>query len=243
MPEGLTVRPVLRVKAAEDLVLPIVDVTNPAFALSLTTDELAAMEAQYVRESAQSQNVPPEVRAALASSRLGSGLMAARGTFLSGLNTYLLKLGPENLPADFHPIDRRIAGSFPAITARLRLQEMAALLTDGLADALASDPRRPLHFINIAGGPGWQTARLRSACWIWMIRALILAVAPWRPCNRRARRSMACMSIFTVGVTTGRNQPSCAIFLSRSICGRRCARCLRKGVCSSTDQTRRLPQT
>lgn len=166
MPEGLTVRPVLRVKAAEDLVLPIVDVTNPAFALSLTTDELAAMEAQYVRESPQSQNVSPEMRAALASSRLGSGLMAARGTFLSGLNTYLLKLGPENLPADFHPIDRRIAGSFPATTARLRLQDMAALLTDGLADALASDPRRPLHFINIAGGPGadsWNTLiRLRG---------------------------------------------------------------------------------
>lgn len=153
MSEGLTVRPVLRVRAAEDMVLPIVDVRNPAFALTLSRDELAAMEAQYLQESSQSQSVSPEVRAALASSRLGSGLMAARGTFLTGLNTYLLKLGPENLPADFHPIDRRIAASFPAITARLRLQDMAALLADGLADALARDPRRPLHFINIAGGP------------------------------------------------------------------------------------------
>src|ERR1700752_13699 len=116
MPEGLTVRTVFHARAAEDMVLPIVDVTNPAFALSPSTDELAAMEAQYVQESAQSQNVTPEVRAALASSRLGSGLMAARGTFLTGLNTYLLKLGPENIPADFHPIDRRIAASFPAIT-------------------------------------------------------------------------------------------------------------------------------
>ena len=59
------------------------------------------MEAQYVRESAQSQNVSPEVRAALANSRLGSGLMAARGTFLTGLNTYLLKLGPEKPPRTF----------------------------------------------------------------------------------------------------------------------------------------------
>ena len=143
-----------------DTMMPVVDVTNPAFAISPSVDELTAMEAQYVRESAQNQNVTPEVRAALASSRLGSGLMAARGTFLTGLNTYLLKLGPENLPADFHPIDRRIAESFPAITARLRLQDMAALLIDGLTSALGRDASRPLQFVNIAGGPAadsWNT--------------------------------------------------------------------------------------
>ena len=115
------------------------------------------MTAQYVQESSQNQEVSPQVRAALAQSRLGSGLMAARGTFLSGLNTYLLKLGPDNLPADFHPIDRRIAASFPAMTTRLRLQDMAALISDGLIRALSADHQRPLHFINIAGGPAADT--------------------------------------------------------------------------------------
>jgi hypothetical protein len=97
--------------------------------------------------------VSPEIQAALAQSHLGRGLMAARGTFLSGLSTYLLKLGPENLPADFHPIDRRIAAAFPSLTARLRLQDMATLLRDGLEEPLAAARDRPLHLINIAGGP------------------------------------------------------------------------------------------
>src|SRR5262245_40993038 len=143
-----------------DTLLPVVDVTNPAFALSPSQGELDAMAALFVRASAPGQEVSAEMRAALASSKLGSGLIAARGTFLTGLNTYLLKLGPDNLPADFHPIDRRIAASFPAVSARLRLQDMAALMTEGLASAVIRDASRPLHFVNIAGGPAadsWNT--------------------------------------------------------------------------------------
>ena len=136
-----------------DTVLPVVDVTNPAFAISPSADEIAAMTAQYIKESTESQEVSPEVRAALSRSRIGGGLMAARGTFLSGLNTYLLKLGPDNLPDDFHPIDRRIAASFPSVTARLRLQDMAELVCNGVRHSLDADSGRSLHLINIAGGP------------------------------------------------------------------------------------------
>jgi hypothetical protein len=146
MPEFLTVR-------LGDTLLPIVDVTNPAFALSPSEDELAAMRTQFVTESTQNHEVSPELRAALGRSRLGRGLMSARGTFLTGLNTYLLKLGPDNLPADCDPIDKRIAASFPSVTARLRLQDMAALTSEGLIERLAANRQRPLYFINIAGGP------------------------------------------------------------------------------------------
>jgi len=149
MPQFLTVR-------LADTLLPIVDVTNPAFAIAPSAEELAAMSAEYVEES-RTQDVPPQLREALSRSRLGSGLMAARGTFLSGLNTYLLKIGPENLPEDFAPIDRRIAASFPAVTTRLRLQDMASLMSEGLAGALAADDGRPVQFINIAGGPAADT--------------------------------------------------------------------------------------
>jgi hypothetical protein len=149
MPPFLTVR-------LADTLLPIVDVTNPAFAIAPSAEELAAMSAKYVEES-RSQDVPPQLREALSRSRLGSGLMAARGTFLSGLNTYLLKVGPENLPANFEAIDRRIAASFPAVTTRLRLQDMASLMSEGLTGVLAAGDHRPVHFINIAGGPAADT--------------------------------------------------------------------------------------
>jgi hypothetical protein len=137
----------------DGLRVPIVDVTNPAFAVTLDDDQLAELGRQYIRESTQQQEVPADVRAALARSRIGSGMMAARGGFLNGLTTYFLKLGPDNLTDDFAPIDRRIAASFPALTARLRLQDMARLLANGVSKALATDLQRPLHFVNIGGGP------------------------------------------------------------------------------------------
>lgn len=150
MPEIFTVR-------LGDTLLPLVDVTSPTFAISPSDDELAAMSAKYIEESTRSQDVPPQLREALSRSRLGSGLMAARGTYLSGLNTYLLKIGSENLPSEFEPIDRRIAASFPAVTARLRLQDMVSLMSEGLTHSLSGGDLRPLHFINIAGGPAADT--------------------------------------------------------------------------------------
>jgi hypothetical protein len=132
----------------------VIDVTNPAFAVSATDAELAAMAEQYILESGKQQEIPAALREALRNSMLGRGLMAATGTFLDGMSTYLLKLGPENLGAEASPIDRRIAASFPASTARLRLQDMARLLADGLALIGTAEPQRTMLLVNIGGGPG-----------------------------------------------------------------------------------------
>ena len=72
---------------------------------------------------------------------------------MSGMDTYLLKLGPQMLGAYATPIDRRIAASLPSLSVRLRLQDMAQLMADALRLPLSTQPRRPLQFINIAGGP------------------------------------------------------------------------------------------
>lgn len=133
--------------------LPVVGVTNPALAVTATDAELATLSDQFVLESTERQEMPLPLREALQRSRLGRGLMAASGTFLTGMNTYLLKLGPDNLGPDANPIDLRIAGSFPALTTRIRLQDMARLLADGLSRTAAAQLQRPLCFINIAGGP------------------------------------------------------------------------------------------
>lgn len=132
----------------------VIDVTNPAFFVSATDEELAAMSEQYIREAAQQREVPEPLREALRNSMLGKGLMAAAGAFLDGMTTYLLKLGPENLGAEASPIDRRIAASFPAFTARLRLQDMARLLAEGLRRTAAVEPPRLVCLVNIGGGAG-----------------------------------------------------------------------------------------
>jgi hypothetical protein len=157
---------VLFARAPDGSELPIIDVTNPRFAVSPSAEALAELTAEYVRESTARQEVTPELRAALANSCLGRAIMGARGTYLAGLSTYIMKLGPENLPEHFQPIDRRIVASFPALMSRLRLQDMATLISEGVLAGGPVEQQRPLHFINIAGGAGvdsWNALiRLRA---------------------------------------------------------------------------------
>jgi hypothetical protein len=144
---------VLYAMTDEGTSLPVVDVTNPAFVVDATGTDLAAMCDQFVLESERRQEMAAPLREALQRSMLGRGLVAASGTFLTGMNTYLLKLGSDNLGRDANPLDLRIAASFPALTTRVRLQDMARLLADGLSLTAAAMPRRPLCLINIGGGP------------------------------------------------------------------------------------------
>jgi hypothetical protein len=132
--------------------LPVIDITNPAFTVETTEAELAAMADQFLIESAQQRELTPALREALQHSTLGRGLMAAAGSFLDGMSTYRLKLGPDNLWAGASPIDRSIAASFPAFTSRLRLQDMARLIAEGLSATLAVQPHRKVILINIGGG-------------------------------------------------------------------------------------------
>jgi hypothetical protein len=151
---------VVYAKTEEGVELAVIDVTNPAFRVTASDAELAAMAEQYILEAGKQHEVPAALREALRNSMLGRGLMAAAGTFLDGMSTYLLKLGPKNLGVEASPIDQRIAASFPAFTARLRLQDMARLLADGLVRAAAVEPRRPVCLVNIGGGTGsdsWNT--------------------------------------------------------------------------------------
>jgi hypothetical protein len=151
---------VVYAKTEEGVELAVIDVTNPAFRVTAPDAELAAMAEQYILEAGKQQEVPAALREVLRTSMLGRRLMAAGGTFLDGMSTYLLKLGPENLGVEATPIDKKIAASFPAFTARIRLQDMARLLAEGLLRAAAVEPRRPVCLVNIGGGTGsdsWNT--------------------------------------------------------------------------------------
>lgn len=147
--------PVFYASARDGLVLPIVDVRHPAFLLRLTEAELDALAEKYVNEVAgRQQQMTAELVEALKRSRLGRGLIAASNGFLGGIETYMMKAGPENLGPDVHPLDRAIAASFPALTTRLRMQETAELAAAGLSAPLAARPGCPIVFLNIGGGAG-----------------------------------------------------------------------------------------
>jgi hypothetical protein len=139
------------------LELPVIDVTNPEFALSISPAEQRERVEAYARRQRPWQFVPRWLRRKMYEGMTRRSVLAramsARGRYLSGLDTYLFKLGPDNLgTVTNEPIDRRIAESPPVLSIRLRLQDVAELLAEFLAPALERADR-PLHLVNIAGGP------------------------------------------------------------------------------------------
>ncbi|HUI88518.1 MAG TPA: hypothetical protein VLX61_07300 [Anaerolineales bacterium] len=142
----------------DGLELPVIDVTNPVFQISLNADELDAQLHQFIRDAQGPEKVPPFLRGLLFAfmrrqSVLMRGLMGSDGTFLSGMNTYMIKLGADNLNKSyFSAIDRTIAGSPAGLFMRLRLQDIAHLLSEALIPILDLRPSAALHLLNIGGG-------------------------------------------------------------------------------------------
>lgn len=131
--------------------LPVIDVEHPSFACDDTGCETLIEGFQ----------APSPVRKILLGFMLRRSLLArvirnAGGGYVSGMGTYLLKLGPENLGNGYaKKIDRAIASSPPCLSVRLRLRGVAELLSEGLEAALL-DPQetvRSVVLFNIAGGP------------------------------------------------------------------------------------------
>ena len=135
---------VLRATTDDGTSLPIIDVTNPAFTVAATNEELAAMAQKFIEGMKQMQDLPASVRESYERSTIGRGIKSAQGSFLSGITTYMFKVGPGNLGPDADPMDQGITASFPAFVMRLRLQDMARMLADGLAPIATASPHRSL---------------------------------------------------------------------------------------------------
>lgn len=137
--------------------LPVIDVSHPAFAIKLNESELENLQQEFIRDIRGQEKTPAFLRRMLFSimrkrSIIMRGLMGASGTVMSGMNTYLMKLGPDNLnKANFSTIDRRIAASPASLFMRLRLQDIAHLLAGALIPPLNARPRAMLHLLNIGG--------------------------------------------------------------------------------------------
>ncbi|MDB5525722.1 MAG: hypothetical protein JWM58_3485 [Rhizobium sp.] len=138
--------------------LPVIDVTNPRFHVPDDPESLRGLKEALLRSEWQRQFVPKFVmrwmlKSAAEQSRLVNALFGSDRTFLDGITTYVMKLGAENLVPPYDtPVDRRFAASPHVTYLRLRTQQMAELVVEGLLPFLASSGT-PLHLINIAGGP------------------------------------------------------------------------------------------
>ncbi|HMJ55124.1 MAG TPA: hypothetical protein VK540_23775 [Polyangiaceae bacterium] len=139
--------------------LPVVDVTNPAFAPLHDEAQMARLLALFTRFERWRARIPKSIMGVMLGwaarrSRLARAFSHASEGVVSGMTLYAAKLGPGMLDnRDWSVIDRRIAATPPSWLSRARLEDMARLLAEGLAPLLTAHPGRPLHLFNIAGGP------------------------------------------------------------------------------------------
>jgi hypothetical protein len=160
IPQNERVSGVCYAQTSQGVELPVVDVTHPSFALDASPAAMAGVRERAEAEAAQWQRRPRWMRRLLypllaRHSVLLQGMRASHGTFLSGMNTYLFKLGPAHLASSFAKrMDRKMAAKAAAMEVRYRLQAMAELLEEKLEAKLRGAPAgRPVHLLNIAGGP------------------------------------------------------------------------------------------
>jgi hypothetical protein len=138
--------------------LPVIDVTNTAFRVADDLTAVEVMRNEFAATERKRKQLPKFllryfIRAAARRSLLARALFKPEGGVLPGLSTYLMKLGPDNLPAPFDgKIDRQFAAAPGALSMRMRLQQVAKLLAHGLEGELRQHPKSALHLINIGGG-------------------------------------------------------------------------------------------
>ena len=151
--------PLLVASTRDGVTLPVIDVTDPRFAVPDDTANLARLFAQASAEEQRNRRLPKFImrfllKRAAKRSLLVRALFGGEGSFLDGITTYVMKLGADHLPPPFDSaVDKRVAASAQLKLLRLRTQQVATLLADGIGDALEAEPAVPLHLVNIAGGP------------------------------------------------------------------------------------------
>jgi hypothetical protein len=140
-------------------VLPVIDVTDPRFAVPDDPDSMRRLLDASSAEELRNRRIPEFImrwmlKSAAKRSLLVRSIFSSDATFLDGLSTYVMKLGADNLPPPYtDPIDRQAAGSPNLTLLRLRTQQTARLIADAVVTELAANLNAPLHLINIAGGP------------------------------------------------------------------------------------------
>jgi hypothetical protein len=150
---------ITRARTREGFELPVIDVTNPRFAVPDDPTTVRGVHDAFVESERRRRRIPRFImrmmlRAAARKSRLVRAFINSEAGFLDGISTYVMKLGADNLVPPYDtPTDRRVAASPHLLLVRLRMQQIAHLLAEGIADDLATAGAAPLSLINIGGGP------------------------------------------------------------------------------------------
>jgi len=145
---------------ANGIELPVLDVTHPLWLSSVDEKKLAGYLKEAEKEGekrAESFNKIPAFikRFFIKHSFIMADLLSEKkdDSFLSGLSTLLLKMGPDIIPGGRKWFfDRLSSKGIGGMVLRMRLKEVAGCQAEMLIPELKNSPGKDLCFINIAGG-------------------------------------------------------------------------------------------
>jgi hypothetical protein len=155
---------IILARTREGFDLPVIDLSNPRFAIADDPATLRTLQDAFAEEERRRQRIPKFIRrfrllAAARKSRLVRAVFSTDKGYLDGISTYVMKLGADNLVPPYDTaMDRRFAASPHMVMVRLRMQQIAHLVAEGIADDLAAaPPHAALSLINIGGGPAMDS--------------------------------------------------------------------------------------
>jgi hypothetical protein len=147
-------------RTREGFDLPVIDLSNPRFATPDDPATVQRLSEALIAAERRQRRIPQIImrmilRVAARKSRLVRAMFHSQAGYLDSISTYVMKLGAENLvPPYDSPTDRQVASSPHVLLIRLRMQQIAHFVADGLAhDLTSTDAAAPLRLINIGGGP------------------------------------------------------------------------------------------
>jgi hypothetical protein len=140
--------------------LPVLDVTHPLFINSIDENKLSKileeMEHKGEERAEKFNKIPDFIKDYMAKrSYIMAGFMLkdTDDTFLSGMSTLMMKLGPGLIGKGRRKFfDRLGSKALGAILLRMRVRDICKLHTEILISQLKNENEKNLCFINIAGG-------------------------------------------------------------------------------------------
>jgi len=138
------------------LELPVLDITHPLFTASINEESLEALRKESPQRAKSMKEMPAAQKMLIAERSYIFGKYFHKdptATYLSGMSTYMLKLGPGLMGGgEERNIDRMIAVGVVSIAARMRLRDICRLQANALLPQLKTSPGKELCLLNIAGG-------------------------------------------------------------------------------------------
>jgi hypothetical protein len=138
------------------LELPVLDITHPLFTASINEEGLEELCKESAQRAISMKEIPDAQKKLILETSYIFGRYFHKdphATYLSGMSTYMLKLGPHLIGGgEERNIDRMISKGVISVAARMRLRDICGLQANALVPQLMTSVQKELCLINIAGG-------------------------------------------------------------------------------------------